>query len=152
MAFPCFCPRAYYHVGCAATIKLVPEIDLGRIDNAFAGAASQAGKVAQDAFAAAFKTDTFKVPDLGFSGFAKNARAQAGRARETASALSDRAAAPLASISTLTQTMAGANKEIDNAATATKRLDKSFEAIGGKQGGRERNSVLLSRTLPCGNR
>ena len=112
----------------------MPEIDLGRIDNAFAGAASQAGKAAQDAFAAAFKTDTFKVPDLGLSGFAKNARAQAGRARETASALSDRAAAPLASISTLTQTMAGANKEIDNAATATKRLDKSFEAIGGKQG------------------
>ena len=121
-------------LGIERTLKLVPEIDLGRIDNAFAGAASQAGKAAQDAFAAAFKTDTFKVPDLGFSGFAKNARAQAGRARETASALSDRAAAPLASISTLTQTMAGANKEIDNAATATKRLDKSFEAIGGKQG------------------
>jgi len=56
------------------TVKLVPEIDLGRIGNAFAGAASQAGKAAKDAFAAAFKAETFKVADLGLPAFANAPR------------------------------------------------------------------------------
>lgn len=96
----------------------MPDVDLGRIENEFAGAASQAGNAARDAFAAAFETDTFAAPDFGLSAFAEDARAAADSARETATALGELAGAPLASIAALREAMAGANTEIDNAAGA----------------------------------
>lgn len=121
-------------IGIERTIELVPGVDLGRIENEFAGAASQAGNAARDAFAAAFETDTFATPDFGLSAFAEDARAAADNARETATALGELAGAPLASIAALREAMAGANTEIDNAAGATERLDEAFAAIGGAGG------------------
>lgn len=121
-------------IGIERAIKLVPDVDLGRIENEFAGAASQAGNAARDAFAAAFETDTFAAPDFGLSAFAEDARAAADSARETATALGELAGAPLASIAALREAMAGANTEIDNAAGATERLDEAFAAIGGAGG------------------
>lgn len=121
-------------IGIERTIELVPDVDLGRIENEFAGAASQAGNAARDAFAAAFETDTFAAPDFGLSAFAEDARAAADSARETATALGELAGAPLASIAALREAMAGANTEIDNAAGATERLDEAFAAIGGAGG------------------
>lgn len=118
-------------IGVERAIELVPDVDLGRIENEFAGAASRAGNAARDAFAAAFETDTFATPDFGFSAFAEDARAAGTRARETAAALGELAGAPLASIAALREAMAGANTEIDNAAEATERLDEAFAAIGG---------------------
>lgn len=121
-------------IGIERAIELVPDVDLGRIENEFAGAASQAGNAARDAFAAAFQTDTFAAPDFGLSAFAEDARAAADIARETATALGELAGAPLASIAALREAMAGANTEIDNAAGATERLDEAFAAIGGAGG------------------
>ena len=121
-------------IGIERAIKLVPDVDLGRIENEFAGAASRAGNAARDAFAAAFETDTFAAPDFGLSAFAGDARAAADSARETAAALGDLAGAPLASIAALREAMAGTNTEIDNAAVATERLDEAFAAIGGSGG------------------
>ncbi len=121
-------------IGIERAIELVPDVDLGRIENEFAGAASQAGNAARDAFAAAFETDTFAAPDFGLSAFAEDARAAADSARETATALGELAGAPLASIAALRDAMAGANTEIDNAAGATERLDEAFAAIGGAGG------------------
>ncbi len=121
-------------IGIERAIELVPDVDLGRIENEFAGAASQAGNAARDAFAAAFETDTFATPDFGLSAFAEDARAAADSARETATALGELAGAPLASIAALREAMAGANTEIDNAAGATERLDEAFAAIGGAGG------------------
>lgn len=121
-------------IGIERAIELVPDVDLGRIENEFAGAASQAGNAARDAFAAAFETDTFAAPDFGLSAFAEDARAAADSARETATALGELAGAPLASIAALREAMAGANTEIDNAAGATERLDEAFAAIGGAGG------------------
>lgn len=121
-------------IGIERAIELVPDVDLGRIENEFAGAASQAGNAARDAFAAAFETDTFATPDFGLSAFAEDARAAADSARETATALGELAGAPLASIAALQEAMAGANTEIDNAAGATERLDEAFAAIGGAGG------------------
>jgi hypothetical protein len=121
-------------IGIERAIELVPDVDLGRIENEFAGAASQAGNAARDAFAAAFETDTFTTPDFGLSAFAEDARAAADSARETATALGELAGAPLASIAALREAMAGANTEIDNAAGATERLDEAFAAIGGTGG------------------
>lgn len=121
-------------IGIEQAIELVPDVDLGRIENEFAGAASRAGNAARDAFAAAFETDTFATPDFGLSAFAEDARAAADNARETATALGELAGAPLASIAALREAMAGANTEIDNAAGATERLDEAFTAIGGTGG------------------
>ncbi len=121
-------------IGIERAIELVPDVDLGRIENEFAGAASQAGNAARDAFAAAFETDTFAAPDFGLLAFAEDARAAADSARETAAALGELAGAPLASIAALREAMAGANTEIDNAAGATERLDEAFAAIGGAGG------------------
>ena len=121
-------------IGIERAIELVPDVDLGRIENEFAGAASRAGNAARDAFAAAFETDTFATPDFGLSAFAEDARAAADSARETATALEELAGAPLASIAALREAMAGANTEIDNAAGATERLDEAFAAIGGAGG------------------
>ncbi|MCV0351596.1 MAG: hypothetical protein K5863_16080 [Nitratireductor sp.] len=121
-------------IGIERAIELVPDVDLGRIENEFAGAASQAGNAARDAFAAAFETDTFARPDFGLSAFAEDARAAADSARETATALGELTGAPLASIAALREAMAGANTEIDNAAGATERLDEAFAAIGGAGG------------------
>jgi len=121
-------------IGIERAIELVPDVDLGRIENEFAGTASQAGNAARDAFAAAFQTDTFAAPDFGLSAFAEDARAAADSARETATALGELAGAPLASIAALREAMADANTEIDNAAGATERLDEAFAAIGGAGG------------------
>jgi hypothetical protein len=122
-------------IGIERQLRLVPEIDLGRVENQLAGAAGRAGVAASDAFAAVFATDTFKAPDLGFTAFAEDARAAADRVRETAAALGELAGAPLASVAALREAMAGAHVEIDNAAVATERLDTAFAAIGGSGGG-----------------
>ena len=122
-------------IGIERPITLVPEIDLGRIENEVAGAADRAGTAASEAFAAAFETNAFNAPDLGLSTVAEDARAAADRARETAAALGELAGAPLASVAALREAMAGANTEIDNAAAATERLDTAFAAIGGAGGG-----------------
>jgi hypothetical protein len=121
-------------IGLERTITLVPEIDLGRVENELAGAADSAGVAARDAFAAAFATNTFQAPDLGFTAFAEEAQAAADRARETAEVLGELAGAPLASVAALRDAMAGAHVEIDNAAVATERLDTAFAAIGGAGG------------------
>ncbi len=54
-------------IGVERPITLVPEIDLGRIENEVAGAADRAGTAASEAFAAAFETNAFNAPDLGLS-------------------------------------------------------------------------------------
>ena len=118
-------------IGIERTITLVPNVDLGRIENEFAGAAERAGTAASAAFAAAFETDAFRVPDRGFSAFAEDARRAATSARETANALGELAGAPLASVAALREAMAAANTELDEAAAATERLDDAFAAIGG---------------------
>jgi hypothetical protein len=132
-------------IGIERAITLVPEINLGRIENQLAGAADRAGTAARDAFAAAFETDAFRVPDLGFRDFADDARRAADGARETASTLSELGLAPLASMAALREAMAGANTEIDDAAVAAERLDAAFEEVGGASGGSARRAAAASR-------
>jgi hypothetical protein len=121
-------------IGIERTFTLVPEIDLGRVENQLAGAAGRAGAAASDAYAAAFATDAFQAPNLGFTAFAEDARAAAERSRETSAALGELAGAPLASVAALREAMAGTTVEIDSAAVATERLDIAFAAIGGGGG------------------
>ena len=121
-------------IGIERQLRLVPEIDLGRVENQLAGAADRAGASAREAFAAAFATDAFAAPDLGFAAFADEARGAAENARAAAEAISALAGAPLASVAALREAMAGASTEIDNAAVATERLDEAFAAVGGSGG------------------
>jgi hypothetical protein len=122
-------------IGLERTITLVPEIDLGRVENQLAGAADRAGASAREAFAAAFATDAFRAPDLSFRAFADQARRAAENARTTAETTSALAGAPLASVAALRAAMAGASTEIDNAAVAAERLDEAFAAVGGSGAG-----------------
>lgn len=118
-------------LGFERTIRFIPELDLARIENRFAGAAERAGTAAREAFTGAFDTDAFEVPDMGLDRFSETARALAARTREAADAFGDLAQAPLASIAALREAMAGVTPEIDEAADAALRLDEAFEAIGG---------------------
>jgi hypothetical protein len=118
-------------LGFDRTIRFIPELDLARIENQFAGAAERAGTAAREAFAGAFDTDAFEVPDMGLDRFSETARALAARTRETADAFGDLARAPLASVAALREAMASVAPEIDEAADAALRLDEAFEAIGG---------------------
>jgi hypothetical protein len=122
-------------IGIERSIELVPQIDLAQIQSDFTGAADRAGSAARDAFAAAFETNAFATPDFGLSTVAVDARAASDGARDTAAALGELAGAPLASVAALREAMAGTHMEIDNAATATERLDAAFAAIGGAGGG-----------------
>lgn len=121
-------------LGFERTIRFIPELDLARIDNQFAGAAERAGTAAREAFAGAFDTDAFEVPDMGLDRFSETARALAARTREAADAFGDLARAPLASVAALREAMAGVSPEIDNAAGAAERLDEAFAAIGSGAG------------------
>jgi hypothetical protein len=118
-------------IGIERQITFVAELDLGRVENQFAGAAARAGTAARDAFAAAFATDAFRIPDAGLGAFADEARRAADSVRAIADATSRLAGAPLASVAALREAMAGANGEIEDAAAAAQRLDAAFDAISG---------------------
>lgn len=70
-------------------IGLVPDVSLGRIENQFQGAATQAAADAQAAFNQAFESNPLEVPDLGLTSLAESARATAGALREVPEATAE---------------------------------------------------------------
>ncbi|MFN4194198.1 MAG: phage tail tape measure protein, partial [Tabrizicola sp.] len=111
-------------------IALVPEIDLPRIDNRFAGAAARAGSAARRAFAEAFADDPFAMPE-GMGRMAGEAREQSDAAFARADALRAQALAPLAALEALGEAMQQADRRIGEAGEAAAMLDERLEAIGG---------------------
>lgn len=122
-------------LGVERRIGVIAELDLGRLENRFAGAANEAATAARDAFALAFADNPLAVPDLGLTAAATEAAASAEAWRQTAATLADGALRPLAALDALRATVSGTGTEaetaLDGATVAAERFDA---ALSGEDG------------------
>ncbi len=88
-------------LGVEKRVPLIGTIELGGIENPFAGAAANAGAEARAAFQAAFASAPIAPPDLGLTELAGAARAQADALRGTMAGVAEAATAPLQSVGAL---------------------------------------------------
>jgi hypothetical protein len=116
-------------LGSERRISIIPDLDLGQIENRFAGAASKAGTVARDAFASAFADNHLAVPDIRLSAAADAARARATASRTGAYDLAARATAPLASLGPLAQAMGRSDDATDPITDAAASADRLNTAL-----------------------
>ncbi|MFU8899456.1 MAG: phage tail tape measure C-terminal domain-containing protein [Roseinatronobacter sp.] len=112
-------------------IGSIGSLEIGRLDNPFAGAAAAAGTAAREAFAAAFNAEPLAAPDIGLRAYAEGARAAADEVSSISRALRDLAGAPMQSVAALREAMASAGDGIGDAALSTERLHAAFEEIAG---------------------
>ena len=121
-------------LGSERRITLLGDLDLGEIENRFAGAATRAGTAAKDAFDRAFEDNPLAVPDLGLNDIAREALTSANTFRTASSDLATGALAPLASWQALKDAVAGAGTEgetaLEGAADAAEQFDESVTAAG----------------------
>lgn len=121
-------------LGSERRIGLIADLDIGRLENRFEGAASRAAGAAQEAFAAAFANTPLAVPDLGLTGAASEAAASAETWRKTASVLAEGARQPLAALEALRAAISATGGEagsaFDDAAGAVTVLDDTAAAAG----------------------
>jgi hypothetical protein len=114
-------------------IGTLDAVDLGRIDNPFAGAATAAGTAAAEALAAALEQTYIAPPDL-FGGLEDEARARAEGYREAAGILAEAATRPLASWQALTAAInaggTGAKEALAATGTAADEVTEAFDAAG----------------------
>jgi len=126
-------------LGSERRITLLGDLDLGEIENRFAGAATQAGTAAKEAFDRAFEDSPLAVPDLGLNDIAREALTSANTYRTAASDLAAGALAPLTSWQALQAAVAGAGTEgeaaLESAADAADEFDESITAAGRAAGG-----------------
>ena len=126
-------------LGSERRITLLGDLDLGEIENRFAGAATRAGTAAKDAFDRAFEDNPLAVPDFGLNDIAREALTSANTYRSAASDLAAAALAPLASWQALKDAVAGAGTEgeaaLEGAADAADQFDESITAAGRAAGG-----------------
>ena len=84
-------------LGSDRRISVIPDLDLGEIENRFEGAATAASTAAQTAFDRAFEDNALTAPDLGLTGTAAAALESANLYRGAARDLANSARAPLES-------------------------------------------------------
>ena len=125
-------------VGIETTFGKIGEISLGDIENPFAGASTDAGSVAADAFRRAFEDNPLTAPDLGLDGIAAEALATANTHRQAATELASGATAPLTSWSELRDAVAGTGEDgaaaLDEATVSADRLSDAMGRAGGAAG------------------
>lgn len=134
-------------LGIERRISLIGNLELGRIENPFAGSAAEAGAEARAAFQAAFNAEPITMPDLGLNVYAEEARGQAEALRATMAGVAEAATAPLESIAALREAVTGsgldAEAALNGARTAAEGLGESLEATGeaaGRAGGAGRGA------------
>jgi lambda family phage tail tape measure protein len=117
-------------LGVERRIGLIADLDLGQLENRFAGAATRAATAAKDAFAGVFADNPLAVPDLGLTGAASDAAASAEAWRQSAAALADGALQPLEAMEALRTAMraagTGAETSLDAATLAADRFDAAL--------------------------
>ncbi len=120
-------------LGAERRIGLIADLDIGRLENRFEGAATRAAGAARDAFASAFAKTPLAVPDLGLTGAATEAAASAETWRNAATALSEGARQPLASLEALRTALAATGGEAGTAfggtAAAADRADAALTDV-----------------------
>ena len=125
-------------LGIERRISLIGDLELGRLDNPFEGAAAEAGAEAREAFEAAFQSDPIAMPDLGLGDTATEARGQAEALRAVMSGAVEAATAPLESIAALREAVAAAGAEAEGgltgAGTAAAEVEDALDAAGDAAG------------------
>jgi hypothetical protein len=134
-------------LGIERRISLIGNLELGRIDNPFAGSAAEAGTEARAAFQAAFNSEPIAMPDLGLSTYAKEARSQADALRATMAGVVEAATAPLESVAALREAVAASGVDAETGLTgarsAAEGLEDAIDATGdaaGRAGGAGRGA------------
>ncbi|MET4130214.1 phage tail tape measure C-terminal domain-containing protein [Roseovarius sp. MBR-6] len=126
-------------LGSARRITLLGDLDLGGIENRFAGAATRAATAAKDAFARAFEDNPLTLPDVGLSEIAREAQAAAEVHRAAATELAAGALAPLASWQALKDAVAGTGADgaaaLAGATNAAEQFDNAITEAGRSSGG-----------------
>lgn len=133
-------------VGIETTFGEIGEIDLGGIDNPYAGAAEASGAAAAEAFRAAMGRTYIETPDL-FGGMADDARGRAAGYSEAAGMLSDAASRPMTAWQALKDAISGAGDEseaaLESAANSASRFNDALEETeeqAGRAGGAARQA------------
>jgi hypothetical protein len=98
-------------LGVEKRVPLIGTIELGGIENPFAGAAANAGVEARAAFEAAFTQTPIAAPDLGLTKVAAAARAEVEALRGTMAGVAAAATAPLQSVVALRTAVAAGSTE-----------------------------------------
>lgn len=118
-------------LGSERRISLVPDLDLGEIENRFEGAASAATTAAQAAFDRAFEDNPLTAPDLGLTDAANRALESANVYRGAARDLAESARAPLESWQALRDAVRGTDEASADALTeATGAAERLETALG----------------------
>ena len=107
-------------LGIERRVSLIGNLELGRIDNPFAGSATEAGSEARAAFQAAFSAEPIRMPDLGLNAYAEEARGQAEALRTTMAGVAEVATAPLESIAALREAVTCARCSTASASCAAR--------------------------------
>jgi len=121
-------------LGIDKRIPLIGTLELGRIDNPFAGAAANAGTEARAAFEAAFSGSPITPPDLGLNAATEAARGEAAELRALMGEVATAATAPLQSLAALGAAVSASGREatsgLDGARAAASDLDTALEGTG----------------------
>ena len=114
-------------LGVDRRVSLIGDLELGRIDNPFAGSAVEAGTEAREAFQAAFNSEPIAMPDLGLDDYATDARGQAEALREMMSGVVEAATGPLESVAALREAVAASGLESETALTGARTAAEALE-------------------------
>jgi hypothetical protein len=118
-------------LGSERRISIIPDLELGQIENRFEGAASAATTAAQTAFDRAFEDNPLTAPDLGLTQAANAELATANTYRGAARDLAEGARAPLESWQALRDAVQGSNEGGADALTeATGAAERLETALG----------------------
>ncbi|SUZ32932.1 hypothetical protein ROE7235_02698 [Roseibaca ekhonensis] len=121
-------------LGSERRISIIPDLELGQIENRFAGAATAATSAAQSAFDRAFADNPLTAPDLGLADTANRALESANLYRGAARDLAESARAPLESWQALRDAVRGSDEgaadALIEAAGAADRLETALGNAG----------------------
>jgi lambda family phage tail tape measure protein len=121
-------------LGSERRISIIPDLELGQIENRFEGAASAATTAAQTAFDRAFEDNPLTAPDLGLTQAANAELATANTYRGAARDLAEGARAPLESWQALRDAVQGSNEggadALTEATGAAERLETALDDAG----------------------
>lgn len=118
-------------LGSERRISIIPDLELGQIENRFEGAATAATTAAQTAFDRAFEENPLTAPDFGLTQAANSALATANTYRGAARDLAEGARAPLESWQALRDAVRGSDEGGADALTeATNAADRFETALG----------------------
>ena len=125
-------------LGVEKRVPLIGTIELGGIENPFAGAAFNAGAEARAAFEAAFNSNPIAPPDLGLTASAAAAQGEAAQLRNMMGEVAMAATAPLQSAAALRTAVATGSADatagLGGAEGAASGLEAALDGAGNAAG------------------